>query len=209
MRNKPIVYLVLITGLLVVAAPVGADPEPFLVKDINPGGSSSQPHNLTNVNGTLFFGANDGTNGFELWKSDGTAAGTVLVKDIFPGAFGSVPQFLTAVNGTLFFAARDGTNGRELWALRVLTPEANIELLGDAVADLELDSGLNDSLTVKLEAALAKLQDGNPNNDAAAIAALEAFINQVQAQRGNKIPEGDADALIDAAQAIIDLLDGS
>ena len=40
------------------------------------------PRYLTNVGGTLFFSANDGTNGGELWKSDGTAAGTVLVKDI-------------------------------------------------------------------------------------------------------------------------------
>ena len=41
---------------------------------------------LTNVNGTLFFRANDGTNGAELWKSDGTTAGTVLVKDIYAGS---------------------------------------------------------------------------------------------------------------------------
>ena len=40
----------------------------------------------TNVNGTLFFAANDGTHGRELWKSDGTAAGTVLVKDIYHAA---------------------------------------------------------------------------------------------------------------------------
>jgi len=32
----------------------------------------------------VFFAANDGITGFELWKSDGTAAGTVLVKDINP-----------------------------------------------------------------------------------------------------------------------------
>ena len=47
--------------------------------------SARTPGNLTNVNGTLFFTANDGTHGYELWKSDGTAAGTVLVKDINPG----------------------------------------------------------------------------------------------------------------------------
>ena len=38
------------------------------------------------VNGTLFFAADDGGHGRELWKSDGTAAGTVLVKDINPGS---------------------------------------------------------------------------------------------------------------------------
>jgi len=32
--------------------------------------------------GRYFFEANDGTNGEELWTSDGTEAGTVLVKDI-------------------------------------------------------------------------------------------------------------------------------
>src|SRR5262249_53540670 len=60
---------------------------PELVKDINPGSGSSafSAPSLTNVNGTLFFRANDGTNGYELWKSDGTTAGTVLVKDIRPG----------------------------------------------------------------------------------------------------------------------------
>ena len=70
---------------------------------------------LTNVNGTLFFTADDGVNGCELWKSDGTAAGTVLVKDIRPGSCSSCPRNLTNVNGTLFFAADDGSDGRELW----------------------------------------------------------------------------------------------
>ena len=59
-----------------------------MVKDINPGSwqhSARIPANLTNVGGTLFFTANDGVNGTELWKSDGTAAGTVMVKDINAG----------------------------------------------------------------------------------------------------------------------------
>src|SRR5919204_406364 len=78
------------------------------------------PDDLTNVNGTLFFTADDGTHGRELWKSDGTAAGTTLVRDIksspslrYPES--SFPYELTNVNGTLFFRADDGISGVELW----------------------------------------------------------------------------------------------
>jgi ELWxxDGT repeat protein len=67
------------------------------------------------VGGTLFFTANDGTTGVELWKSDGTGAGTMLVKDINPGGASSSPQALTEPIDKIFFTADDGTNGRELW----------------------------------------------------------------------------------------------
>jgi len=86
-----------------------------LVKDIKPGAGFSSPGSLTLVDGTLFFAADDGLNGRELWASDGTAAGTVLVKDINPGAGDSAPYELATVNGTLFFRADDGTTGEELW----------------------------------------------------------------------------------------------
>jgi ELWxxDGT repeat protein len=86
----------------------------FLVQDINSGALYSYPKYLTNVNGALFFQANDGTHGAELWESNGTASGTFLVADINPGG-GSYPRYLTNVNGTLFFSADDGTHGREPW----------------------------------------------------------------------------------------------
>ncbi len=70
---------------------------------------------LTNANGTLFFEANDGTHGPELWTSDGTAAGTQLVKDIWPGTPGSFPFDFTVVGSRFYFAADDGSHGRELW----------------------------------------------------------------------------------------------
>ena len=89
--------------------------EPFMLKDIWPGAASPGVAYLADVNGTLFFNANDGTNGTELWKSDGTFAGTVIVKDINPGAGSSNLAVLTNVNGTLFFMANNGTNGYELW----------------------------------------------------------------------------------------------
>ena len=88
-----------------------------LVKDINPASASSNPANLTNVNGTLYFAANDGSSGIELWQSDGTAAGTVLVMDINPGSTGSNPANLTNSNGTLFFRADDGVHGPAPWVL--------------------------------------------------------------------------------------------
>jgi ELWxxDGT repeat protein len=37
------------------------------------------------VGGILFFAAYTTTNGFELWKSDGSVACTVMVKDIRAG----------------------------------------------------------------------------------------------------------------------------
>ena len=95
--------------------PFDGVPGTYFVKDINPGPSGSNPLFLTNVNGTLFFSADDGSHGHELWRSDGTAAGTQMVADINPGASNSDPKYLTNVNGTLFFSADDGTHGTELW----------------------------------------------------------------------------------------------
>ena len=59
-----------------------------------------------------FFNASDGADGYELWRTDGTANGTVMVKDIDP-ANGN-PAWLTDVNGILFFSAGNAA-GNELW----------------------------------------------------------------------------------------------
>lgn len=89
-----------------------------MIKDILPGPSGSIAHGSLNIpaamNGVLYFAANDSVHGLEIWKSDGTEAGTMLVKDINPGTGGSLPFNYTQVNGTMYFTASDG-NGNELW----------------------------------------------------------------------------------------------
>lgn len=96
-----------------------------LLKDINPGtGNSSKPENqyltneswpLTVFDGKLYFAANNGSKGFELWVTDGTETGTYMVKDIYNGSSSSNPKYLTELNGKLYFSADNGTNGIQLW----------------------------------------------------------------------------------------------
>lgn len=69
--------------------------------------------------------------------------------------------------------------------------------------------GISNSPDAKLAATLRALEDINDDIDIAAVDTLEAFINAVEAQRGSKIPAGDADALIANAQNIILLLQGA
>jgi ELWxxDGT repeat protein len=69
------------------------------------------PTGLTNVNGSLFFAASTPEKGTELWKSNGTIAGTVLVKDIASMAASSSPANLKKVGSNLYFTA----NGTQLW----------------------------------------------------------------------------------------------
>ncbi|MEP7129088.1 MAG: hypothetical protein ABI729_09485, partial [Chitinophagales bacterium] len=90
---------------------------PELLKDITPGDSNTDITELTVVGDLVFFIAPDGTNGFQLWKTDGTTAGTMVVKVINPGTTGmySYIRSMLNVNGTLFFLADDGIHGVEYW----------------------------------------------------------------------------------------------
>jgi len=72
---------------------------------------------MIEFHGGVLFAASNGVNGLELWKSDGTEAGTVMVKDINPGPAGSNIRAikLTTATGPTVFAAFDGVSGVELW----------------------------------------------------------------------------------------------
>ncbi|MFO0941001.1 MAG: ELWxxDGT repeat protein [Pirellulales bacterium] len=70
---------------------------------------------LEDVNGTLFFTAENDLSGRELWRSDGTSTGTRMVADILPGKLSSNPNLLAEVNDKLVFVATDKIYGSELW----------------------------------------------------------------------------------------------
>ncbi len=106
-------------GLLLSAALlpplVAAESTVAQVADMTPGAGDSFAQELTAVGDTLFFENYTEAEGRELWKSDGTADGTVLVKDIRPGSTNSAVVEPVAFNGQLYFSANDGVYGQELW----------------------------------------------------------------------------------------------
>ncbi len=133
-----------------------------VVKDINPGVASSNPISLTDVNGTLYFAANDGIDGIELWQSNGTTAGTVLVKDITSGGAGSYPSNLVNVDGTLFFTAdtdggqvqgglQFGTSGTDVANGVTTDSSGNIYVIGTTTGPLygKISSGATDTFVAK------------------------------------------------------------
>ncbi|HEY7114952.1 MAG TPA: ELWxxDGT repeat protein, partial [Tepidisphaeraceae bacterium] len=81
----------------------------------------------TDHNGTLLYVNDDGVHGPELWRSDGSQAGTTLVKDVRPGADGGLvlessniyqavrDNALLTVGHLTFFVGDDGQHGVELW----------------------------------------------------------------------------------------------
>jgi len=93
---------------------------PVLVHDIDPGKGSSLPAQLTSFNGKLYFIADDGAHGRELWSYSGSAA-PGMVYDLNPDSadgaylFIGSPQPMAVLNGKLYFAGNDGASPSELY----------------------------------------------------------------------------------------------
>lgn len=107
--------------LVVLLSTSHAFAQAHLVRDIRVQTSpvSSAPGGLGTVGNITYFFATLPDSGTELWKTDGTAAGTVLVSDICPGPCSGVEQdygYGIPVGNRLLFSANDGhQNGFRLW----------------------------------------------------------------------------------------------
>lgn len=106
-----------------------------MIKDIYSGINVSSPREMTVLGTNAFFSANDGLNGRELWKTDGTAVGTTLYLDLNTGVGNSDPEQLKLLGSTLTFTAQHPTLGRELFktnGVGSLTLIKDINTTGDS-----------------------------------------------------------------------------
>ena len=121
----------------------------------------------------------------------------------------SVRTILRGINdsGDLTGEYLDGETGVMYGFVATLSVRSLVSaLIGDVVA-LNLKAGISNSFAAKLGAALAVIDDQKEQNDGAALNAMYAFINAVQAQRGKGLTDVQADSLMSSAQTAIALLD--
>lgn len=127
-----------------------------LVKDINLDDSnSSGPMQLVDVSGSLyFFNTNDiNSRTNDLWKTDGTAAGTVRVlsSNSFVGpliAWSGFTQTIN-VNGLAFIQFDDMIHGREWWSTRLVAESAGAFRNGTFYLDADNSGGWNSGGSVQ------------------------------------------------------------
>ncbi|MCS5644781.1 MAG: hypothetical protein NZ838_01545, partial [Candidatus Marinimicrobia bacterium] len=93
-------------------------PKPERLADIRSGYSGSYPSRFREYNGKLYFRANDGTNGYELWVYNPADDTTARVTDIWSGSSDGLPWSadLVVYDGKLFFQGNESSKGTELYS---------------------------------------------------------------------------------------------
>jgi len=138
-KHSPMTIRLHITSLAFCTTLLSIAQVPSLLRDINPT-SGSNVAEITCVDGLVYFRANDGVHGQEVWVSDGTTAGTRMLKDINVGSGGSTPVSFLAWNDRVYFAADNGVDGYRLWSTDGTEVGTQVELEVDNVQDLEYAS---------------------------------------------------------------------
>lgn len=77
---------------------------------------SSNPSFLYPFNGDLYFSADDGVYGTELWRADLETDTVMLVADVTPGPDGGKIDKFLGIGETLWFRRTDESNNGELWS---------------------------------------------------------------------------------------------
>ncbi len=158
--NSPLGPLTNVGGTLFFSASNGLADNQLHTSDGTPEGTEpvqgccpdqADPQNLTDVGGVAYFTALSLVSceeacDEEVWRSNGTDAGTFRLGDIRPGEQSSVPASLTNVGGTLYFTANDGTHGRELCATfpRPSTQAKNSRCLSVSLRHRQASTGRKD-----------------------------------------------------------------
>jgi ELWxxDGT repeat protein len=141
--------------------------DPILFPEINRDQILNEATGLSDVfdrttlfNGYVFFSGNDGTPGDQLWKTNGTAAGTVMVKNTGGSSGGVADSYFYTKEG-FYFSADDGTHGTEPWFTDGTT--ANTKL----VKDINVGAGSSspEFLFIYNKHLFASLNDGNSDDD--------------------------------------------
>lgn len=112
------VHLVALVAAGLAAATAGAQAPAQQLADIAPGSGvqdSGLNDDLAVFGGVAYFAGRSEATGRELWRSDGTTAGTRLVADLCPGPCDSNPGRFASHAGALWFVARHPATGFELW----------------------------------------------------------------------------------------------
>nr|WP_299346312.1 fibronectin type III domain-containing protein [Allomuricauda sp.] len=170
----------------------GTDTGTQLLLNIAPGNTSGTPANTDIVYGKndnyVFFRADNGTQGFELYITDGTTDGTRQVQDLFAGGGSGMgettAEHAAIFKGTLYFRGHDGgaATGKELRffdtvdetikLVKEINPGANQQadvknlfVVGDKMyfRAKQGSQGVEPYLTDGTEAGTIKIIDLNPN----------------------------------------------
>lgn len=99
---------------------------------------------------SLYFSGSDSEHGVELWRTDGTAAGTGLFKDLSPGRGNSYPNRFSVAGDALYFrSGRNGDGDNLLWVSKGTS--ASTRLVKKFAREVSLQEGSSDSIYFKAD----------------------------------------------------------